>query len=821
MEEEYKVPESIVEELEVLHEEFVPLATEVKEEVKSQVSVQKLASYVQEQYVGTHTPSITSVTTTEQILQSVQHRYTFLSPNLILNLAIFFFVSHPIAEKAEEYKSKIASFKKSVKLRTLKNELGRFNERLRKSSSSITLKLLVTNAWGEQSIRLVETLLLTLFPIVHPDDLLWYSVCAGSLLLSFIASSHMMLPLIVSCAKKMELLRHLGIISVTIGNVLIRVQQTHDDLFSFKESLIQAIACNNIEAVEFLLKYTRVDVNAATENHLFFNNFFSEHLKHTSKDKTLSFFRVQVDRLKAIRDDLYVTRAPGDVNITNEFLQEMEYHILNTQYLRNRLNNLPNHITDKLNALYESVEELKTSNKIGHLNKFLETVPVPLNYTTQITIILHRVWSQCSVANIEKVIQILFAPTSIDKFYWFRVNESNSELKIKLYHTVNSDIQTFLKGFDHLSAQILGVIELRRNDCIPTVIFRNKSNKDSYTFEKGMHEAQELFLLPLMRFLQQVIEMPCPYTRFMYSERDYNNNLPCVPDTNNPTPLVIACCNSNSKLVQLLLEHGADPNMKTAGLNTALFLSIHNSRIFQILLDYGADAEIVNALDDTILRCASGPVNNLQVVKILIKRGYTLINRKCAVGSTALHWACRHGNLEILNALLEAKADPSIPDDLGATPLWRACFFGHLPVVKKLIEIGQDPNISDKDNATPLWIASSVGRIAIVECLLQARADPHIPDDEGYTALQMSARNGFIRIASILFNHILANCQKDRDKQAWIAKAQRQLSLVPSRQTVTVEFLQQVHTNPSIIKPLEALHGMMIYIHHISGQSLT
>jgi ankyrin repeat protein len=45
------------------------------------------------------------------------------------------------------------------------------------------------------------------------------------------------------------------------------------------------------------------------------------------------------------------------------------------------------------------------------------------------------------------------------------------------------------------------------------------------------------------------------------------------------------------------------------------------------------------------------------------------------------------GNLEVLNVLLKAKADPNAADDEGSTPLHQAVASGHIDCVKTLIQV--------------------------------------------------------------------------------------------------------------------------------------
>ncbi|MEO6233285.1 MAG: ankyrin repeat domain-containing protein [Ferruginibacter sp.] len=57
-------------------------------------------------------------------------------------------------------------------------------------------------------------------------------------------------------------------------------------------------------------------------------------------------------------------------------------------------------------------------------------------------------------------------------------------------------------------------------------------------------------------------------------------------------------------------------------------------------------------------------------------------------GHTALHWAVFRGDLEFVNILLEAGANPNVFSSDGVTPKWRARDFGLVEIDKLLDSFG-------------------------------------------------------------------------------------------------------------------------------------
>ena len=106
---------------------------------------------------------------------------------------------------------------------------------------------------------------------------------------------------------------------------------------------------------------------------------------------------------------------------------------------------------------------------------------------------------------------------------------------------------------------------------------------------------------------------------------------------NNVTALMIACWKSNKDAINALLNTGADPNIVNARGNTCLHFAARN--------DY----------------CT-------EVLQAIIRHGVD-VNTKNKDNVTALMIAYGKANIEAITVLLNAGADPSIPDADGYTPL--------------------------------------------------------------------------------------------------------------------------------------------------------
>lgn len=85
---------------------------------------------------------------------------------------------------------------------------------------------------------------------------------------------------------------------------------------------------------------------------------------------------------------------------------------------------------------------------------------------------------------------------------------------------------------------------------------------------------------------------------------------------------------------------------------------------------------------------------------------------------TLLHFASGHGQLDIVDLLLNYGASLDKPSIDGEIPLTIAVQQGHDAVVEKLMRAGSNPNKRDKYGSTPLLDAISKGKFSIYEIIM-------------------------------------------------------------------------------------------------------
>lgn len=119
-----------------------------------------------------------------------------------------------------------------------------------------------------------------------------------------------------------------------------------------------------------------------------------------------------------------------------------------------------------------------------------------------------------------------------------------------------------------------------------------------------------------------------------------------------------------------------------------------------------------------------------------------------------MHIAAESGNVDLVNFLLQNKADISASSDTNYTPLQAAALNGYLHVITILILKGANINARVIDGCTPLYYAVEKCHSDIVEILLKHGAQVNIVDKTFFNApIHYAAHGGFIRIVKKLLEY--------------------------------------------------------------------
>ncbi len=112
-------------------------------------------------------------------------------------------------------------------------------------------------------------------------------------------------------------------------------------------------------------------------------------------------------------------------------------------------------------------------------------------------------------------------------------------------------------------------------------------------------------------------------------------------------------------------------------------------------------------------------------------------------GTTALHWAAYHDDVELARALVAAGADADAVNDYGSTPLAEAAVIGNPGMVSLLLEAGADVTGANADGQTALMVVARTNKVEAARLLIEAGADVNRAETwRGQTPLMWAAAQG-------------------------------------------------------------------------------
>lgn len=202
------------------------------------------------------------------------------------------------------------------------------------------------------------------------------------------------------------------------------------------------------------------------------------------------------------------------------------------------------------------------------------------------------------------------------------------------------------------------------------------------------------------------------------------------------TPLIMACENSQLDIILYLLEMGADPNQRSGDEHTALIATIEFGKnkeiilkILDALIEHGAD---VNAKD---------------------KYSGTPLSRACL---------SRKSHPDLLDFLIEKGADMDVTlGNKGSNLLMYSCEFGRIEAVKFLLTKGFDLYTTNSNGDTTLIVASREGHIDMVRFLLENGLDINEKNNHGNNALMIANSNDHTNIAYLLLNSMTSEAREE------------------------------------------------------------
>ncbi|KAK5196880.1 hypothetical protein LTR99_000762 [Exophiala xenobiotica] len=202
------------------------------------------------------------------------------------------------------------------------------------------------------------------------------------------------------------------------------------------------------------------------------------------------------------------------------------------------------------------------------------------------------------------------------------------------------------------------------------------------------------------------------------------------------TPLFVAIQAGRVDIMQLLFDHGADPNLP--GPKHPLWPATYQPKALQLLLARGANFKKTPG----ILELATS-LNNIESVTTLLKAGVD-INAKKDGTYTPLCSAIRDNRTELVSLLLASGADPNEP--ASEYPAFKCVTHHRTHLLPQIVAAGSD--LHNPKGILEAAVAHN-NRDALIYLLEQA-VNPNDRSPEGHTALTTAIRDNRIEYVDLL-----------------------------------------------------------------------
>ncbi|KZS14880.1 Histone-lysine N-methyltransferase EHMT1 [Daphnia magna] len=261
--------------------------------------------------------------------------------------------------------------------------------------------------------------------------------------------------------------------------------------------------------------------------------------------------------------------------------------------------------------------------------------------------------------------------------------------------------------------------------------------------------------LPSREISRIVSETSCP--RYLSSQLVLPSGK--VIDSNSIPPSL------NKEMLQRILK-SFETTGKSSSSNKSLYVAAKNGDIERVVecLTYGGHLALVHiilqsgAALDKLDRSQNTPLSlaliqgHNETVKYLAIAG-SCTSLKGEGGMTALHLACKNGNLEACHYIMtlgNGRSFINAQDDGGWTPLVWGCEHQRVDIVKYLLQCKADPNVRDAEQNVALHWAAYSGSVDIVALLLDQGCDVNAANVHGDTPLHTASRRDNCECALLL-----------------------------------------------------------------------
>ncbi|XP_063079609.1 ankyrin repeat and SOCS box protein 2-like isoform X2 [Engraulis encrasicolus] len=143
----------------------------------------------------------------------------------------------------------------------------------------------------------------------------------------------------------------------------------------------------------------------------------------------------------------------------------------------------------------------------------------------------------------------------------------------------------------------------------------------------------------------------------------------------------------------------------------------------------------------------------LDCLKLLVAAFPEMLNRRTVHKQTPLLLAVHRKQVDCVECLLRAGADPNLADKHEETPIYVACMKDCEQIVELLLRFGASPTRTTLNGLTPLHEAAAYRNLTIVQRLVRAKAQVNARSRWGIEPVFTAAQGGCPEVLSCLIHH--------------------------------------------------------------------
>ena len=246
----------------------------------------------------------------------------------------------------------------------------------------------------------------------------------------------------------------------------------------------------------------------------------------------------------------------------------------------------------------------------------------------------------------EKYFNDYIREQKLDGGYYFYINKNKSNLKFCILQNIGGRVLSIWNAEDSNLGSTLGDVKKFNLPKVPGINLSNYSI-DALTRAMDDEDWDEV------------------YDIIIHGDLNLNQW-----DRENRTALELASLLENEKAVQLLIQHGADPDVMSGNGFTPLLNAViwENYKITELLLNAGADPDIPDGNRHKTPLFVAAQKGYVNIVKLLVDKFGADTSIKSNVGATPLDTAIANNkdgrNQEVIDYLMSVGAEMTVdPDD--------------------------------------------------------------------------------------------------------------------------------------------------------------